>query len=197
VRLKPSPPPVFSGTQLFDGVDASVADFWRFAMSDLRTNNVRGYLAEFLVAKAVGSKAARVEWDPWDVTAPDGTRIEVKSSGLLQAWAQARISRPSFQVAAAYGWDATAGTWSADQAFNADVYVFCLHIATSHDQYDPLRVEQWRFYVASRSVVEAQAGARMGLATLARVCGEPVMFGDLAHSIATAAAGQDAAERLI
>jgi hypothetical protein len=29
-------------------------------MSDLRTNNVRGYFAEFLVAQAVGAEQARV-----------------------------------------------------------------------------------------------------------------------------------------
>lgn len=90
-------------------------------MSDLRTNNVRGYLAEFLVSQAVGATSARVEWAPWDVTSPDGTRIEVKASGYLQAWTQARIGTPSFQVAAAYGWDAATGTWSAEQAFNAVV----------------------------------------------------------------------------
>ncbi len=49
-------------------------------MSDLRTNNVRGYLAEFLVAKAVGAHGPRLEWDAYDVLAPDRTRIEVKSS---------------------------------------------------------------------------------------------------------------------
>jgi hypothetical protein len=181
-----------SGNEPFRGIDASVADFWRFAMSDLRTNNVRGYLAEFLVARAVGSQAARVEWDPWDVTAPDGTRIEVKSSGFLQAWPQRRISRPSFQVAAAYGWDAASGASSLDQSFNADVYVFCLHTATSHDEYDPLEMKQWRFYVANRPLIEARGGARMGLTTLARLCGEPVTYGDLASSIASASPGQDA-----
>ena len=41
-------------------------------MSDLKTNNVRGYLAEFMVARAVGAVAPRVEWDSWDVTSPDG-----------------------------------------------------------------------------------------------------------------------------
>ncbi|QNN52303.1 hypothetical protein [Nocardioides mesophilus] len=125
---------------------------------------------------------------------PDGTRIEVKSSGFLQAWAQSRISRPSFQVSAAYGWDAATGGRSLGQVFNADVYVFCLHTATSHDQYDPLQVEQWRFYVASRPLIEVQAGARMGLTTLARICGEPVTYGELASSIAAAAVSQDPAE---
>lgn len=186
VSLEPPPPPPLSGEEAFEGVEASVADFWRFAMSDLRTNNVRGYLAEFLVARAVGSRAARVEWDPWDVTAPDGTKIEVKSAGFVQAWAQARLSRPTFRVAAAYGWDPATGAWSTDQGFNADVYVFCLHTATSHDEYNPLQVAQWRFYVASRPIVEAQAGARMGLATLRRVCGEPVAYDDLAATISKA-----------
>lgn len=59
-----------SGAESFEGLDASVGDFWRFAMSNLRTNNVRGYLAESLVARAIGSTGVRVEWDPWDVTAP-------------------------------------------------------------------------------------------------------------------------------
>lgn len=44
----------------------------------LRMNNVRGDLAEFLVARAVGATGPRVEWDAYDVLAPDGTRIEVK-----------------------------------------------------------------------------------------------------------------------
>lgn len=148
-----------SGQESFDGLAASVIDFWKFAMSDLRTNNVRGYLAEFLVARAVGSTGPRVEWDPWDVTAPDGTRIEVKSSGFLQAWAQKKLSTPTFQVKAAHGWDATTGSRSPDTGFNADVYVFCLHHVRNHEEYDPLAVSQWTFYVTGRATVE-EAGRR-------------------------------------
>lgn len=50
-------------------------------MSDLRTNNTRGYLAEYLVAKAVGATTCRVEWDTYDVLTPEGPRVEVKSAG--------------------------------------------------------------------------------------------------------------------
>ena len=183
------PPPAerLTGAEKFEGIDASVLDFWRFAMSDLRTNNVRGYLAEFLVARAVGSEAVRVEWDPWDVTTPDGTKIEVKSSGFLQAWAQKKLSVPTYKVSTAFGWDAAAGAWSKKQAFNADVYVFCLHAATTHEEYDPLAVSQWRFYVASRADVEARAGAQMGLATLVRVAGDPVTYEELREAVAAAA----------
>ena len=109
MTFEPPAAPGLSGAESFDGLDASVMDFWRFAMNDLRINNVRGYLAEFLVVRAVGSSGPRVEWDPWDVTAPDGTRIEVKSTGFVQAWAQNKLSTPTFQVSAAYGWDAAEG----------------------------------------------------------------------------------------
>lgn len=177
-----------TGAEPFDGVDASVAEFWRFAMSDLRTNNVRGYLAEFLVARAVGATAPRVEWDPWDVTAPDGTKIEVKSSGYLQAWAQKKLSRPTFQVSAAYGWDPMMSARSTERAFQADVYVFCLHTATTHEEYDTLAVSQWEFYVAGQRAVEAQAGASMGVATLAKVAGPALPWVELGDAILLAGA---------
>ena len=51
---QPAAAPGLRGDEAFVGVDAQVLDFWRFAMSDLRMNNTRGYLAEFLVARALG-----------------------------------------------------------------------------------------------------------------------------------------------
>lgn len=188
MTFDPPPALTLSGAETFNGLEASVVDFWRFAMNDLRTNNVRGYLAEFLVARALGSLAARVEWDPWDVTAPDGTRVEVKSSGYLQSWGQKKLSRPTFRVAAAYGWDEATDSWSAEQRFHAGAYVFCLHTAATHDEYDPLEIDQWRFYVAGRAEVEAQAGSSMGLGTLGRVAGAPLAFSGL-HDAVIAAGG--------
>ncbi len=184
VNFQPSAPPVLSGEERFHGLDASVRDFWRFAMGDLRTNNVRGYLAEYFVARAVGATGGRVEWDAWDVTAPDGTKIEVKASGFLQAWDQSKLSSPSFRVAPSFGWDASAGDRSTEQLFHADVYVFCLHTATSHDEYDPLDTSQWLFYVASSEVIELRGGSRMGVSTLGVVVGEPVAYAELASAVA-------------
>jgi hypothetical protein len=187
MSLEPPPVPVLAGDEPFDGLDARILDFWRFAMSDLRTNNVRGYLAEFLVARAVGSSDVRVEWAPWDVTCPDGTRIEVKSAGYLEAWTQKKLSAPAFQVTPAYAWDALTGVSSMEQGYNADVYVFCLHTATAHDEYDPLQVAPWRFYVANQSTIAGLEGARIGVVTLERICGDPVTYPALSAAIAAAA----------
>lgn len=94
--IRPGQPRRLTGDEPFRGLDATVRDFWAYAMSDLLMNNVRGYLAEFLVAKAVGASGTRVEWDAYDVLTPAGVRVEVKSADYLQAWAQRRLSRISF-----------------------------------------------------------------------------------------------------
>lgn len=40
-----------------------------------------------------------------------------------------------------------------------DIYVFCLHTAKSHDQYNPLDVDQWQYWVVGASKVR-EHGAR-------------------------------------
>jgi hypothetical protein len=76
-------------------IGAELGDFWRWAFSDLTSNALRGVLAEYLVARALGAdRGARTEWDACDVCAPDGTRIEVKSAAYLQSWSQRILSTP-------------------------------------------------------------------------------------------------------
>ncbi len=94
--LRPAPVEALGGDDRFAGLDATVADFWSWAFSDLRANTTRGVLAEFLVAKAVGAtQPVREAWDNYDVLAPDGTRIEVKSSAYLQSWTQSATQTSS------------------------------------------------------------------------------------------------------
>ena len=95
--LNPAPAGPLTGGERFAGLEATVADFWPWAFSDLRNNTTRGIFAEFLVAQAVGdNRGPRAGWDSFDVQAPDGTRIEVKCSAFLQSWAQKRPSNLSF-----------------------------------------------------------------------------------------------------
>ncbi|HZL04668.1 MAG TPA: hypothetical protein VFE45_04480, partial [Coriobacteriia bacterium] len=112
--LTPSSLPRLRGEEAFEGVAATVLDFWRWALGDLRMNNARGYVAEFLVARAVGSTdPVRIEWGSHDVTAADNTRIEVKSSAYLQSWGQRKPSSPRFSVSGPTEiWDERTATWA-------------------------------------------------------------------------------------
>lgn len=175
------------GNEVFRGTDAGrVLDFWRYAMPDLRTNTTRGLLAEFLVHRAVGAVERNAEWESFDVLAPDGLKIEVKTSAYLQAWGQPRLSDIRFSRLRGRTWTPEGGS-AEKQSYNADVYVFALHAARTHADYDPLEIRQWGFHVVSRTLVEATGQASLGLAAVRRLCGEPVDYEELAARIATCA----------
>lgn len=179
--------PSLDGQSKLIGVDATVKDFWAFAMSDLRMNNVRGYLSEFLVARAIGAVGKRIEWDAYDLISPTGTKVEVKSSAYLQVCDQRRPSAIRFTGLSGRTWTPQGGD-SPEATFNADVYVFCVQTAVAHDMYDALDVSQWDFHVLSREAVEVNGYKSIGLATLLRLTGGPVPYGDLAREVERASA---------
>jgi hypothetical protein len=172
-----------SGEEPVSGTNAVARDFWSWAMSDLRANTVRSLLAEFLVAEALGATSSpRVEWDSCDVRLTDGSRIEVKASAYLQAWDQRSLSKPVFGGFKARTWSARTGT--ADlRTYNADVYVFALQAATSHDKYDALDAAAWLFWTLPRGVIEGTGYSALSLNTLRRLAGEPVTYDALHDAI--------------
>ncbi|MCQ4209944.1 hypothetical protein [Streptomyces longispororuber] len=172
-----------TGDEPFIGVDGkSVADFWRYCVPNLMTNTSRGLLAQFLVHTALGSTTQPDEWDCYDVAGEDGLRVEVKASAYLQSWEQRELSWISFSVDKRRPW--TDGIGFADEAtYNADVYVFALHTAIRHAEYDPLVVSQWEFYAASRAAIADLNQKSAGLATVRRIAQGPVGFDDLGDLI--------------
>ncbi len=185
--LVPRPPQLLEGSDRFAGVDASVVDFWLWAFSDLRDNTTRGVLAEFLVALAVGRAGTRRKpWDNYDLITDDGLRIEVKASGYLQGWAQAKLSTPSFGRVAARTWDENTNEFGAEPEVRADVFVFAVHTCCDHTMYDALDVSQWQFYVVPAQAVRASGYKTLGISWVRKQT-EPISFGELAAAIAAAA----------
>lgn len=177
--------PQLSGHETISGTGATVGDLWRFAMSDLRMNNVRGYLAEFLVTQAVNAPGPRLEWDAYDVESPEKTRIEVKSSAYLQVWDQRQLSQIRFTGLNGRTWSPQQGE-SLESTFNSDVYVFCVQTAKTHPEYDPLDIGQWDFYVLPVATIRTRGFKSIGLAALQDLeCG-PIPYDALAVAIATA-----------
>jgi hypothetical protein len=74
---------------------------------------------------------------------------------------------------------------------NADVYVFAIQTATSHDDYDALNVGQWEFYVVSRTAIEATGYGSIGLPTLRTLTDSAVDYAHLGAAIRTAASKSD------
>jgi hypothetical protein len=151
--ITPPPPGLLTGAEVIAGASATVRDFWAWALSNLRSNAVRGMLAEYLVACAVGSRGRpRVDWDAYDVLTPRQERIEVKSAAYLQAWEQRRESAIIFRGLRARSWNPRDG-YSGGPFYNADVYVFAVLTATEHVGYDALDTGQWSFWVLPAGTV--------------------------------------------
>jgi len=163
---------------------ATVQDFWRFAMSDLRVNNTRGYLAEFMVARALGVDALRTEWDDYDVLW-DGIKIEVKASAHLQVWAQRQLSQIRFTGLRARSWGDIEAGMSRGKSYKADVYTLAAHTVREHKVYDPLDVSAWSFFVLSRAQLVALNVDSLSLARVSALT-EAIGFSELPAAILTA-----------
>ena len=145
-------------------LEATVLDFWRWAMSDLVGNAARGVLAEYIVARALGlTDGVRVEWDAYDLETPRGVKIEVKSSAYLQSWYQTKLSHIVFSIRPAHAWDATTNVMAPEAHRQACLYVFCLLNHRDKATLDPLNLDQWTFYLIGAAALNDQVGQQQTL----------------------------------
>lgn len=157
-------------------------EFWRWSGSDVIGNTLRGAMAEFLVARALGiATDVRDEWNAWDLETTEGLRIEVKCSGYIQAWAQKSLSAPSFGIARRAGWTRALGEFSKRQARWSDVFVFALHSHRDKPTADPLDLAQWKFLVIPTSTIDERCGKQQKVApsSLSKLGGEWVTYAQL------------------
>lgn len=127
----------------------SLLDFWRWSSSNILSNATRGRLAEFIVSTAIeiSPDKIREEWDAYDLVSGEGIKIEVKSAAYIQSWHQKSLSAISFKIKPARYWDKETNTFHGEPERHADVYVFCHLKHKDKNTIDPLKLEQWDFYV--------------------------------------------------
>lgn len=130
-------------------------DFWQWSVSDLVSNATRGRFAEFIVASAIkcNLEIIRDEWSPYDLTSPEGIKIEVKSASYLQSWFQRDFSKISFSIKAARIWDSQTNKHGPIPSRQSDVYVFCLLKHKDQQTLNPMNLDQWEFYVVPTSEI--------------------------------------------
>jgi len=190
-RLRPSR---LSGDEAFfnaGGIaDFSVLDFWRWSISDLVLNTIRGVLAEYIVAKALGvpAEGVRDPWQSYDLESDDGVRVEVKSAAYIQSWAQDRFSDITFTVGKRLGWDPDTNRMDSDSRRHADIYVFALLGHREQATINPLDLSQWRFWAVRTETLDDRFGNQdsISLRTLEQLVGDPVEFLSLREGVSLA-----------
>ncbi len=170
-------------------------DFWAWSSSDLMSNALRGRVAEFLVAQALGVAGdVRNEWDSWDLTSPKGTTVEVESTAYIQTWAQRVPSISVFDIAVKRGWDSTTSVMEPERRRQAAVYVFAVLAHRDRLTADALDVDQWEFYVVPSRVLDATVPSQKSirLTTLLKLGARQCQYEDLAEMVERAGAAQEA-----
>jgi hypothetical protein len=173
---------------LSDGHDLGfdLLSFWQWNTSDLVSNATRGVLAEYIVARALGVDVTGVrgEWAAYDLTAPSGLKIEVKSAAYLQSWSQRELSRIEFSTRKTRTWDPETNRQAKKAARHADVYVYALLAHQEKKTLNPLDVSQWEFYVLTRTILDARKRSQYSI-TLKSLRGiaQPVKYEDLRASV--------------
>ena len=158
-------PQLLNADEGFDHAGASglasstIKDFWQWAYSDLVGNTDRGTLAEYIVAKAIGDeRKTRNSWESFDLTAFDGTKVEVKSASFAQSWYQKQLTRVQFSIKKTQAWDPQTNTFIPPAMRHSDVYVFCLLAETVKVNLNPLDLNQWEFYVLATKGIDRDLG---------------------------------------
>jgi hypothetical protein len=169
----------------------NVLSFWQWSASDLVGNALRGILAEYLVAQALGvaDDGIREEWAPYDLRTPEGITVEVKSAAYIQSWHQNQLSTISFLCPKTKAWDPQTGLYEAEPRRQARVYVFALLAHREQATLDLLDLGQWEFYVVPTAVLDARERNQhsITLPSLKALHGDPLGFAGIAGAVARAA----------
>jgi hypothetical protein len=146
-----------------------IAGFWYWACGDLRDNTMRGLFVEWIVGLILGLEMdIREKWTAYDLRQGMLT-IGVKTSSLLQPWAQARLRPPGFNGLLSRAWDPETGAYAATAAYHTDWYVFCLQTCQDGDVWDALDLGQWEFYLLPRSAISEKGMKGIALGQLRRL----------------------------
>ncbi|MBQ4625098.1 MAG: hypothetical protein IJB51_11220 [Clostridia bacterium] len=134
-----------NGKELF-----SVLEFWQYAYSQLE--GLGDTLAEFLVAKALCvEKAENVNyWTAYDM-AYRNKRIEVKATRYVHPWNTSISKVRTFSIEPTNNsyWGNSKDGVNGEKKLSrqSEVFVFCLNSNKDIHNSDPLRVDDWTFYV--------------------------------------------------
>lgn len=164
----------------------TLLDFWKLSVSDILSNATRGRFAEFIVGTAVGINPLQLrdEWDAYDLLTETGIKIEVKSAAYLQSWHQRQLSKITFSIRTAKAWDGADGTSRGEMKRHADVYVLCHLKHLDSDTIDPLKMEQWDFYVLPTFKLDNYERSQKSITlNLLRRLAEPKNYAELRSEI--------------
>jgi hypothetical protein len=170
-----------------ESADYTINDFWRWSSSDLLNNAMRGKIAEFIVAKALGidTGSVRNEWDAYDLLYNGKIKVEVKASSYVQSWHSDKRANSTIQftIRSTKAW--TVEGFRSESVRQSDMYIFCIHAERVKSKANPMLLEQWEFYpVLTKDITDKLGNQKTaGLSTVKQLCPEPFKYDKLHDAV--------------
>lgn len=138
----------------------TIKDFWAWNSSDLLNNTLRGALAEYIVAMALGIdfSYAREDWSEYDLVTDDGVKVEVKCSAYLQSWEQHKLSDIRFGCGPSQAF--INQKYDGVPIRHSDIYVFCVFECRDIKIANVLNLDQWVFYILPTCILNEKLGSQ-------------------------------------
>lgn len=170
----------------------TVLDFWRFEFGALQS--MQGTMAEYLVYRALEIPKAEntLKWTSYDLSYKC-KRIEVKATGYIHSWNKNKQSNVrTFSIAPSNNnyWFVKDESDSKKMSRQNELYVFCLNTQRDYENYDPLKIDEWDFYVIPTYQINERCNKigipdqkTISLNVVKRMAGSPVKWSALKEKI--------------
>lgn len=174
------PSDVIEGQKIGLNHDLRVAEFFQWAFSDLCDDDIKGWFAEWLIAKICQIPTQRrVSWANSDLITPEGLRIEIKASAFWQSWkfvdeygvdmsapSHTPVPRSQVRFTGLVARDSVKPNISEEAKFKSDVYIFAFHNQEDWQQWSALDIDKWEFYVLTHEEIIALGSKSISLKKL-------------------------------
>lgn len=152
---------MLSGDEKFsyNGVetDMNMLDYWKWHYSEIY--DLQDTIAEYIVARALGKTEAdnKNYWTLFDILYRD-YKIEVKETSYYHAWQtdeEPKSKSRNFGITKAYS---EYQNNTSELKRQSDIYVFCLNTGYTRAESNPLKLENWEFYIVPTTKINELCG---------------------------------------
>lgn len=170
----------------WNNLSIKIKDFWWRWFSQLVTNNLRGILAEYIVASDIGiTEKTREERDVYDLVTPERIKLEIKSASYIQSREQKKLSSISFSIRPTYWYSTEKNKRDETIKRQSDIYVFCLLSHQNQETLNPLEMNQRDFYILPTKVLDQNIPKQktISLQKLQKIWAKKTYYGEIYNTI--------------
>lgn len=177
--------------------DSSLVDFWKWGLSDVCEDDLKGIFAEWIVMKLLSIPGnRRISWANSDLVTQEGVRIEVKASSYWQSWQLmddpglphvSPLHAISIKTRITFGGPNAQGALEFSDGgptpkLKSDIYIFALQHEIEAERWNAMDLSQWEFYVLPAQRLSELGWKSISLNML-RIEQEPVSAAALAQAV--------------